>query len=309
MVDWALNIFSLKKGAIIKIIYWCNHKCSFCHERDNIASLDFRSLKLEDLDEIYTWLQENAFDYVILSGWEPTLHPKLVDCICYFQEKNIYVVIVNNGTHLHTHDFSRVDPSKVTFYVSYHGQKEDYNEITGSSDYEKVTQNIKELSLHFPEVILRYVVNTKNLASTSHFVDEALELSPKVYLEFILPEDLKYEHVREVSISIKDYHLLLLKFINNDRIFFDGWAGCLHPKIFEKLESKFDPLVNTMVWLVKKDKSGIIYNIKTRVSPSNIKSSWKKCSACPKNEYCHWFDISYLGKYKHPPASDNEWKP
>ena len=159
-----LNIFSLKKGAIIKIIYWCNHKCSFCHEKDNIASLDYRALKIEDLDEISAWVTENGFDYVILSGGEPTLHPKLVDFICYFQERNIYVVVVNNGTHLHKHDFSKIDKNKITFYVSYHGQREYYNKITSSLDFETVTQNIRELANNFPEVILRCVVNKKNLS-------------------------------------------------------------------------------------------------------------------------------------------------
>ena len=291
-----LNIFSLKKGAIIKIIYWCNHKCSFCHEKDNIASLDYRALKIEDLDEISAWVTENGFDYVILSGGEPTLHPKLVDFICYFQERNIYVVVVNNGTHLHKHDFSKIDKNKITFYVSYHGQREYYNKITSSLDFETVTQNIRELANNFPEVILRCVVNKKNLSTLKSFTEESLNLSPTVSLEFILPEDLKYEHVSEVTISIKDYHLLVLRYIANNRILFDGWAGCLHSKIFEKLESRFDPLVNTMVWLVKKDKDGILYNIKQGISPSNIKNSWKKCLTCQKQKYCHGFDLGYISR-------------
>ncbi|GAB0175092.1 MAG: hypothetical protein HHAS10_09710 [Candidatus Altimarinota bacterium] len=302
-----LHIFSLKKGAIIKIIYGCNHKCSFCHEKDNIASLDFRSLKIENLQDIYTWIHSNGFDYIILSGGEPTLHPHLVDFIVFFQEKGIYVVVVNNGTHLHKHDFSKVNKDKITFYISYHGQKEYYNDITGSHDFDIVTKNIKMLAERFPEVILRCVLNYKNLESIEDFTLEALSLSPSVYLEFILPEDLKYEHVNKVSIPLKEYHVLVLKYLKNKRILFDGGAGCFHPKIFEILETRFDPLVNTMIGRVKKDKTGLLFNIKTQDSEHNIKSFWKKCSQCKKKSFCHGFDILYLQKFsKNIPIEDGK---
>lgn len=296
MLPWSLHIFSLKKGAIIKIIYWCNHKCSFCHERDNIASLDYRSLNTHDLDEIYWWITVNGFDYVILSGWEPTLHPRLVEFILFFQARGIYVVVVNNWTNLHRHDFSKVDKNKITFYVSYHWQKEYYNEITKSHDHDIVTENIKKLAQDFPEVILRCVLNKKNLESIESFTAETLNLNSSIYLEFILPEDLKYEHVSEVTITLREYHTFILKYMGNNRILFDGWAGCLHPKIFEILETRFDPLVNTMVGRVKKDKEGLLFNIKRQDSDQNIKSFWKKCHQCKKRAFCHWFDVLYLRK-------------
>jgi tRNA A37 methylthiotransferase MiaB len=62
-----LNIFSTKKGAIIKIVYGCNHRCYFCHERENIYSFNFKNILIEDLDVIYDWIKKNGFDYVIIS--------------------------------------------------------------------------------------------------------------------------------------------------------------------------------------------------------------------------------------------------
>ena len=75
----------------------------------------------------------------------------------------------------------------------------------------------------------------------------------------------------------------------------DGGAACFSPYLFSQAERKFDPLVNTMVGLVKKTKEGEIqYSIKSGVSPQNIKTSWSKCKDCVKSEYCHGFDSAYL---------------
>lgn len=292
-----LNIFSTQKGAIIKIAYGCNHKCYFCHERENIFSYDFRNILLNDLKDIYTWIIENGFDYVIISWWEPTLHPDLIDIIKFFQEKDIYVVIVNNGSHLHKHDFSRIDPKKITFYISYHGLEKEYNDITASSDFQRVTENIHSIRKMFPEVILRYVINNKNIDTFDNYTQYVLNKFPWVYLEYVLVEDLRYKHVKETFIEIADFYKQIFRYIDNKYILLDGGAACFHTYLFQKAEEKFDPLVNTMLWLVKKTKEGkILYSIKKEISPENIKLHWSKCKTCVKYDYCHGFDVSYVKK-------------
>ncbi len=294
-----LQVFSLKKWAIIKIVYGCNHKCYFCHERENIFSLNFKNILLSDLDDIYKWLFQEGFDYIIISWWEPTLHPDFIRIICYFQKKDIYVVIVNNGSHLHKHDFSNVDINKVTFYISYHGLRDEYNKITSSEDFDQVTANIEMISQRFPEVILRYVVNKKNTTTFHEYSDFVLHKFPNVYLEYVLIEDLRYSHVQETFIPLSQFYKLVFNYISNKRVLLDGGAACFSWYLFQNAESKFDPLVNTMMGLVKKTKNWeIMYSIKQWTSKENIKSYWKKCKWCVKYKYCHGFDTSYIWKLK-----------
>ena len=290
-----LNIFSLKKWVILKIVYGCNHKCSFCHERDNIFSFNFKNILLTDLDQIYKWILENHFDYVIISGWEPSLHPSFSKIIEFFQIHNIYVVVVSNWTHILKHDYKNIDKNKITFYISYHWLEEDYNEVTQSSDFKKVTENIQNLEKIFPEIILRYVVNNKNIRNFTEFNKFVFTEFENVFLEYVLLEDLKYSHVEDTIVTIQDYHKLMSKFILQKNILIDWWIACANTYLFSNAQHKFDPLVNTMIWLVKKTKEWeLIYNIKETISSRNIKSHWSKCKKCIQFDYCHGFDINYL---------------
>lgn len=290
-----LNIFSLKKWAIIKILYWCNHKCFFCHERDNIFSMNFRNILLEDLDNILRWINKNNFDYIIISWWEPSLHNDFTKIIDFFQKNNIYIVIVSNWTNILAHNYSKINKNKITFYISFHWLEENYNEITKSNDFERVVNNISKLEKIFPEVILRYVINNKNEKYFEKFNKFIFERFNDIFLEYVLLEDLKYSHVEKTIITLKDFYKLVFKFIKKDNILIDWWIACINNYLFKNSENKFDPLVNTMVWLVKKDKQwNILYNIKEDVSKNNVKKNWKKCNKCIKYKYCHWCDINYL---------------
>lgn len=278
-------------------MYGCNHACTFCHERENIYSYNFRNISLDDLENIYIWLQKNGFDYVIISWGEPSLHPDFVDIILFFQSKWIYVVVVSNGSHIDTHDLQRIDREKITFYISYHGQKEQYNTITQSSDFDRVSENIQLLSSMFPEVILRYVVNKKNIERFQSYSEYVFQRFPEVFLEYVLVEDLRYAHVQDTFIPLEQFYNAVLKYIHQDNVLLDGGAACFHSYLFEHAQSKFDPLVNTMIGLVKKDKeNNILYSIKQEQSQENIKMHWSKCKNCVKFRYCHGFDIDYVKK-------------
>lgn len=290
-----LNIFSLKKWAILKIVYGCNHKCVFCHEKDNIYSFNFRNILLNDLENILLWIKKNNFDYVIISWWEPSLHPDFSKIIEFFQKNNIYVVIVTNGTNILKHNYKNIDRNKITFYISYHWLKDNYNEITKSNDFEKVTNNILKLQKIFPEIILRYVVNNKNEQYFDDFNFFVNKTFKNIILEYVLVEDLKYNHVTNCIIKLKDFYKLVLKYIKNKNILLDWWLACINSYLFTNSQKKFDPLVNTMIWLVKKEKTwNLLYNIKKDISNTNIKKKWKKCNQCLQYKYCHWVDVNYI---------------
>lgn len=290
-----LRVFSLKKWAIIRIVYGCNHECGFCHERDNIFSFDFRSIQLSDLEGIYLWIMEHWFDYVIISGWEPSLHPDFVSIIEFFQQRDIYVVVVNNGTWLDKHNYDWVDKNKITWYISYHWLEESYNQITGSNDWSKVTDNIARMSEIFDEVILRCVVNSINITTIPTYREFIKTRLPWVYSEFVLLEDFRFAHIQKVAVPIWDFYKAVLPFINDSHVLLDGGQACIHPRLFQMARYKFDPLVNTMIWLVKKKKTWeILYDIKKHTSNENIKSYWNKCKTCIQYDVCHGCDVFYF---------------
>lgn len=294
-----IDIFSLKKGAIIKLVYWCNHHCSFCHERDNIFSLSFSIIQLGDIEAIKIWLQANGFDYVIISGGECSLHPELVKVIEFFQ-KEFYVVVISNWSHIDKHDFSNLDKN-ITFYFSFHWLKDIYNRVTQSVDFDLVLGNIQKIALLWHTIILRTVVNQENLHQIIEIYEFVLNNFPEnVYFESVLLEDLRYEHVNEQYISYDSFlRRLLLKFVKykGKRLLFDGWMLCSHPLLWKYWAHFADPLTNTMIWLVKKKRDGsIVFDIKKQVSPNNIKMKLPKCKTCSQYSICHGIDKSYFEK-------------
>ena len=292
-----IDIFSLKKWAIIKLVYGCNHHCSFCHERDNIFSLEFSLIQRDDLDTIRVWLIANWFDYVIISWWECSLHPRLVEIIQFFQ-KDFYVVVISNGSHIDKHNFQELW-NNITFYFSFHGLNDIYNSITQSKDFDNVLKNIQKVSQLWHTIILRTVVNRENIHQMNTIYEFILKnFSENVYFEAVLLEDLRYEHVEKENIGYGIYLKMLLSQIvkyKGKRILFDGWMLCSHPLLWKYGAYLADPLTNTMVWLVKKKKdSSILFDIKNQVSSNNIKSNLWKCKTCLQYTLCHWVDKNYF---------------
>jgi molybdenum cofactor biosynthesis enzyme MoaA len=204
-----LDIFKLRKGAIFRLVYGCNHHCNFCHERDNILSLEFTMITLADIDRIRTWLFANQFDYVILSGGECSFHPHLSQIIAELQ-KDFYVIVISNGTNIDRHDLSRIGEN-ITFYLSFHGLSEVYNSITHSNDFDSLVLKIRNLSQLGHIIILRCVLNAINIHQADEIVEFVMrEFTSNVYLEFVLLEDLKHSHVKETSISLNEYLQVVL---------------------------------------------------------------------------------------------------
>ena len=292
-----LDIFTTRRGAILKLVYGCNHHCNFCHERDNILSLEYTMITLEDLPRIRAWLIENQFDYVILSGGECSFHPHLSEIIAELQ-KDFFVVVISNGTNIDRHNFQEL-ASNVTFYISFHGLSETYNTITHSSDFDALVTKIRTLAKLGRTIILRCVLNRLNIAESALILEFVMrEFPANVYLEFVLLEDLKYAHVQETSIPLAEYLRVVYRTLidtKGERFLFDGGPLCANPVLFKIGNRLADPLTNTMVGLVKKEKNGkLIFDIKTEISKTNVKSRSQKCHICTQRVACHGFDREYI---------------
>ena len=76
----------------------CNYNCYYCRPADWKPKdiLDYEKL-VSFLDK-YIEEKEDSITTVIISGGEPTLHPRLDDLLRYFHAKNVFVSMVSNGS-------------------------------------------------------------------------------------------------------------------------------------------------------------------------------------------------------------------
>lgn len=148
-IPWETKYFAWKIHNV------CNYSCSFCGLAYRDGSNRWLSLDKykEVIDKLVRLCENNPF-WLMLTGGEPTLYPKLVDLLLYMKSKNIYSQLHSNGSrtirwweelkehqlvdHLHityhsemTTDYKHIaevvnlfhdEPVKVILYVTYvHG--------------------------------------------------------------------------------------------------------------------------------------------------------------------------------------------
>lgn len=92
------------KRVDVKVWFACNNFCTFCVQWDK--RFKFKPRSLEEIQGILKKEYENWARYVVFTGGEPTVHPKLVDAIQY--AKNLWyqqIQIQSNWTNFHDIDF------------------------------------------------------------------------------------------------------------------------------------------------------------------------------------------------------------
>lgn len=80
------------KVGYIQIIRKCNQKCIICSNPSNDREVSFEDAKKE-IDS----LKRSGHTIVILTGGEPTLHPKLPEMIAYAVKNKILPLVITNG--------------------------------------------------------------------------------------------------------------------------------------------------------------------------------------------------------------------
>lgn len=79
----------------IQVTRLCNQKCRFCSnpEREATLTMDQATALIDDF-------VARGYDGVILTGGEPTMHPRLGEIIAYARRKGIHARIITNGQNL-----------------------------------------------------------------------------------------------------------------------------------------------------------------------------------------------------------------
>ena len=78
----------------------CNLKCPYCFCRKSDARPRNATMTLDRVSHIVDGLAGAGFDGIALTGGEPTLHPRLADCVSVAKTAGLKVWLATNGTRL-----------------------------------------------------------------------------------------------------------------------------------------------------------------------------------------------------------------
>ena len=120
--------------AAIKITQRCNLHCKHCTWTNKIT----KDLPISEWKGIIDELCEKGVAGIVIEGGEPTLYEGIEEIVEYVKSKNLYAILITNGTQ----NISGLHPD--VFWVSIDGMQESDNTIRGPGHFEKATETIKQ---------------------------------------------------------------------------------------------------------------------------------------------------------------------
>jgi MoaA/NifB/PqqE/SkfB family radical SAM enzyme len=120
--------------AAIKITQRCNLHCKHCTWTNKIT----KDLPISEWKGIIDNLYEKGVAGIVIEGGEPTLYEGIEEIVEYVKSKNLYAILITNGTQ----DISGLHPD--VFWFSIDGMQESDNTIRGPGHFEKAAETIKQ---------------------------------------------------------------------------------------------------------------------------------------------------------------------
>ncbi len=153
------------KRVDVKVWFACNNHCSFCVQWDKREK--FRPRTYEEICQILEDEFSNGCRWLVFTGGEPTVHPKLVECVAYAKKLGYETIqIQSNGRNFAdiTYLQKLIEAWVTEFSPAIHGfKKETHDALVGADGaWEQVIRgliNIKKLG--FP-IIINSVITEQN---------------------------------------------------------------------------------------------------------------------------------------------------
>jgi sulfatase maturation enzyme AslB (radical SAM superfamily) len=267
---------------------YCNNDCIHCiHKLNMKKAIDFPSTYINKMIE--TKIKDRSI--IVLSGGEPTLHPKLIEIIDKINKYGVQVVLTTNAKVFYYKNIvKKLKNKKVLIVIQIHHAQEDrYDEITQISNSYKYSlagiKNLKKINAfvtgqtvinkinynNLKEIIRLYKKLNINVVSLTFPRIAPINIQKNVYS--IIP---KYT---EVMIHIKEAVEFASK--NNMTVFMNGFPYCILPG-YNKYKEEFK-----------------FYKI-----DNHNYSQMAKCKQCIYNQICKGPDSHYIKYY-----GEDEFKP
>lgn len=122
-------------NATLALTLRCNLRCYFCLIPHDQKKGDMSE---DVLDSVKRFIKEAEISYVILSGGEPLLYPKLTEVVRYFRKDLLQVTVFSNLTLRMSEEFASLLARSGTFlkFSVYATNFKDFKRVTGGSERE-----------------------------------------------------------------------------------------------------------------------------------------------------------------------------
>ena len=153
------------KRTDVKVGFACNNYCNFCVQWDKRTR--FKPRTLGEIQKIILSEYHLGCRYIVFTGGEPTVHPKLVDAVQYAHDVGYsQIQIQSNGTNFADLEYTKalIRAWVTEFSPSIHGfHKETHDAQVGTPGaWEKVVKGLINLKRLNQRVIINSVITQTN---------------------------------------------------------------------------------------------------------------------------------------------------
>ena len=153
------------KRADIKVGFACNNHCDFCVQWDK--RYKYKPRTIEEIKWIIKREYDNWCKYAVFTGWEPTVHPDLVEAVAYAKDIGYkQIQIQSNGTNFDKIDYvlklikawvTEFSPSIHWFYKETHD-----NQVHQKWAWDRVVKGLINLRKLNQIVVINSVITKAN---------------------------------------------------------------------------------------------------------------------------------------------------
>lgn len=153
------------KRADVKVGFACNNHCNFCVQGDK--RYKFKPRTLEEIQDILKKEYNNDCKSVVFTGWEPTLHPNLIEVISFARDLGfLEIQIQSNGRNFSKIEYvEKLLEAWVTeFSPSIHGfQRETHDsQVWANGAWDEVVRGLINLRKLRQRIIINSVITKDN---------------------------------------------------------------------------------------------------------------------------------------------------
>lgn len=155
----------------------CNLACSHCIRNDKSNT----TLSQQDIEILFKNINFTN-NQIILTGGEPSLHPKFNYILDEVSKRAKKITICTNG--INNYYFEKNKNKNIHLQFSLDGSREYHNKIRGLDSFDKIIDNIKLAEKYNISHSISTVVNKLNIDSMQEMLDDLKKIVKSGYIRF-----------------------------------------------------------------------------------------------------------------------------
>lgn len=179
MINSSANSEGGFRTFILELTQRCNNKCLYCYNPWQAPKHNYPvgELSTDEIKKIIVKLHdENPVKSIGLSGGEPFLRPDLGEIVSYIRERDIYPVIITNGTLL-TEENVRATSDAASYEITLLSYKRNiHNYLTQREIFDSVIKGIANVAQNDGNFIAAFVATKLNSADLFRTMELAISL-------------------------------------------------------------------------------------------------------------------------------------